>query len=119
MKKPVIDRRNILVASGNPETVSVLAKQVLGENPATPIETASTWGEIMDKATSRVYSLVVLDIPPAPDLDPLRIYDLLHLAVKRGFHVAMIAPSSPPRESPGRASPAMAGPIALVPFPQG
>jgi hypothetical protein len=119
MKKPVLDRKNILVASRNPESVLTLAKKVLRENPSIPIETASTWEEIMDKAASRPYSLVVVDILPARELDPLRIYDLLHLAVKRGFHVAMLAPSSPPRESPGRSSPAMAGPIALMPFPHG
>jgi CheY-like chemotaxis protein len=84
MTKSVLDGKTILAVDDEPDVLTVLEGEILEAAPTCKFEKATTYEEAVKKLESQSYDVVILDIMG------VRGFDLLELAVKKKFRVAML-----------------------------
>ena len=84
MEKSILNGKAILAVDDEPDVLSVLEGEILGAAPKCEFEKATTYEEAVKKLESRSYDVVILDIMG------VRGFDLLDLAVRKNFRVAML-----------------------------
>ena len=88
MAESILNGKRVLAVDDEPDILEVLEEEILGYAPNCVIEKATTFQEATDMIESQNYDVVVLDIMG------VRGFDLLDLAVKRHFKVAMLTAHS-------------------------
>ncbi len=84
MTESVLDHKRILVVDDEPDVLEVVEEEIRGAAPTCKCEKATTYEVAADQLKSNVYDVVILDIMG------VRGFDLLDLAVSRGFKVIML-----------------------------
>jgi DNA-binding response OmpR family regulator len=84
MTVSVLDGKRILLVDDEPDVLTVLEQEIKDSCPNCQIDKATTYEKGAESINANTYDLVVLDIMG------VRGFDLLALAVKRGFRVAML-----------------------------
>ena len=84
MSASILNGKLILAVDDEPDVLTVLEGEILGAAPECKFEKATTYEEAAKKLESQTYDVVILDIMG------VRGFDLLELAVKRNFRVAML-----------------------------
>jgi CheY-like chemotaxis protein len=84
MKGSILNGKKILAVDDEPDVLSVLEEEILGTCPNCQFEKATTYETAAKLLESKSYDVVILDIMG------VRGFDLLELAVKRNFRVAML-----------------------------
>jgi len=84
MKESILNGKRILAVDDESDVLSVLEEEILGTCQDCHLETATTYEEGSAKLKSGSYDVVILDIMGVQG------FDLLDLAVKRNFKVAML-----------------------------
>ncbi len=84
MKDSILNGKKILAVDDEPDVLSVLEEEILGACPNCQFEKATTYEAASGLLESKSYDVVILDIMG------VRGFDLLELAVKRNFRVAML-----------------------------
>ena len=84
MAESILNGKAILVVDDEPDVLSVLEEEILGAAPKCKFEKAATYEEAAKKLESQTYDVVILDIMG------VRGFDLLDLAVRKNFRVAML-----------------------------
>ena len=84
MVDSVLNGKRILAVDDEPDVLAVLGDEILGAAPKCKFEKATTYEDAVKKLKSETYDVVILDIMG------VRGFDLLELAVKRNFRVAML-----------------------------
>jgi CheY-like chemotaxis protein len=84
MAESILNGLRILAVDDEPDVLVVLQDEILGAAPKCKFEKATTYEEAANKLESQTYDIVILDIMG------VRGFDLLDLAVKRNFRVAML-----------------------------
>ncbi len=84
MTKSILNNKKILAVDDERDVLEVLEEEILEAAPTCKYEKAMTYEEAADKLKSRTYDVVILDIMG------VRGFDLLDLAVSRGFKVVML-----------------------------
>ena len=80
----ILDGKKILAVDDEPDVLTVLGEEIKFACPNCVFEKATTYEEAVRKLGSDYYDVVVLDIMG------VRGFDLLELAVKKHFRVAML-----------------------------
>jgi CheY-like chemotaxis protein len=80
----VLDGKTILAVDDEPDVLTILRAEIEEACPNCKFETAVTYEEAARLLGTETYDLVILDIMG------VRGFDLLEIAVKRGFKVAML-----------------------------
>ena len=84
MAESMLNGKTILAVDDEPEALLVLEEEILEAAPKCKFEKATTYEDAAKKLESQTYDVVILDIMG------VRGFDLLDLAVRRKFHVAML-----------------------------
>jgi len=84
MVDSILNGKIILAVDDEPDVLTVLEEEILGAAPKCKFERAITYEEAVKKLESQTYDIVILDIMG------VRGFDLLDLAVRRNFKVAML-----------------------------
>ena len=84
MVDSVLNGKRILAVDDEPDVLAVLEDEIKGAAPKCKFEKATTYEDAVKKLESETFDVVVLDIMG------VRGFDLLDLAVKRNFRVAML-----------------------------
>ncbi len=84
MKESILNGKRILAVDDEPDILVVLEEEIMEAAPKSKFEKATTYEEAAKKLESQTYDLVILDIMG------VRGFDLLELAVKSNFKVAML-----------------------------
>ena len=84
MAESILNGKMILAVDDEPDILSALEEEILEAAPNCRFEKASTYEEAAKKLESETYDVVILDIMG------VRGFDLLDLAVKKHFRVAML-----------------------------
>jgi CheY-like chemotaxis protein len=84
LAESILNGKTILAVDDEPDVLSVLEEEILGAAPKCKIEKATTYEESDKKLESQTYDVVILDIMG------VRGFDLLDLAVRKNFRVAML-----------------------------
>jgi CheY-like chemotaxis protein len=84
MKDSILKGKKILAVDDEPDVLAVLEEEIRGACGNCQFDKAATYEEAVKLLESRSYDVVVLDIMG------VRGFDLLELAVKRNFRVAML-----------------------------
>jgi CheY-like chemotaxis protein len=84
MKDSILNGKRILAVDDEPDVLAVLGEEILGACTNCQFEKATTYEEAVKLLESKSYDVVILDIMG------VRGFDLLELAVKRNFRVAML-----------------------------
>jgi CheY-like chemotaxis protein len=84
LAESILNGRTILAVDDEPDVLSVLEEEILGDAPKCKFEKATTYEEATKKLESQTYDVVILDIMG------VRGFDLLELAVRKNFRVAML-----------------------------
>jgi CheY-like chemotaxis protein len=84
LAESILNGKTILAVDDEPDVLSVLEEEILGAAPKCKIEKATTYEEAVKKLESQTYDVVILDIMG------VRGFDLLDLAVRKNFRVAML-----------------------------
>ncbi len=84
MAKSILDGKSILVVDDEADVLSVLEEEIRDACPDCTIVKATTYETAAELLRSNSYDIVVLDIMG------VRGFDLLEIAVNRGFKVAML-----------------------------
>lgn len=84
MAESILNGKTILAVDDEPDVLSTLEEEILGAAPKCKFEKATTYEEATKKLESQPYDVVVLDIMGVQG------FDLLELAVRKKFHVAML-----------------------------
>lgn len=84
MAESILNGKTILAVDDEPDVLSILEEEILGAAPKCKFEKAATFEEAAKKLESQTYDVVILDIMG------VRGFDLLSLAVKKNFRVAML-----------------------------
>jgi CheY-like chemotaxis protein len=84
MTESILNGKRILAVDDEPDVLATLEDEILGSAPKCKFEKATTYEEAAKKLESQNYDVVILDIMG------VRGFDLLGLAVKRNFRVAML-----------------------------
>jgi len=80
----ILNGKTILAVDDEPDALNVLEEEIRGAAPTCKFEKALTYEEAAKKLESQNYDVVILDIMG------VRGFDLLGLAIKRNFRVAML-----------------------------
>jgi DNA-binding NtrC family response regulator len=88
MSNSVLDGKKILAVDDEPDVLSVLKDEIIDACPNCQYETAANFADASKLLESKTYDVVILDIMG------VRGFDLLDIAVKRGFKVAMLSAHS-------------------------
>jgi len=84
MTESILNGKRILAVDDEPDVLATLEDEIIGVAPKCKLEKATTYEEAAKKLESQNYDVVILDIMG------VRGFDLLGLAVKRNFRVAML-----------------------------
>ncbi len=84
MAESILNGKTILAVDDEPDVLSVLEEEILGAAPKCKFEKATTYEEAAKRLESQTYDVVILDIMG------VRGFDLLDLAVRKNFRVAML-----------------------------
>jgi DNA-binding NtrC family response regulator len=84
MKESILNGKRILAVDDESDVLSVLEEEILHTCQDCHLERATTYEEASAKLKSESYDMVILDIMGVQG------FDLLDLAVKRNFKVAML-----------------------------
>ena len=84
MVESILNGKTILAVDDEPDVLSVLEEEILGAAPKCKFEKATTYEEAAKRLESQAYDVVILDIMG------VRGFDLLDLAVRKNFRVAML-----------------------------
>jgi len=84
MRQSILNGKRILAVDDEPDVLAVLGEEILGACANCQFEKATTYEEAVKLLESKSYDVVILDIMG------VRGFDLLELAVKRNFRVAML-----------------------------
>ena len=84
MTQSILNGKTILAVDDEPDVLSVLEEEILEAAPKCKFEKATTYEEAAKKLESQTYDVVILDIMG------VRGFDLLELAVRKNFRVAML-----------------------------
>ena len=84
MSNSILDGKRILAVDDEPDVLSVLKEEIMDACPNAVFETAMDYESAAALLKSESYDVVVLDIMG------VRGFDLLDIAVGRGFKVAML-----------------------------
>jgi CheY-like chemotaxis protein len=84
MKASILDGKRILAVDDEEDVLTVLEEEIAEASPNCTVDKATTYTEAVEKMASWTYDLVILDIMG------VRGFDLLELAVRRNFPVAML-----------------------------
>jgi len=84
MTASVLDGKRILAVDDEPDVLAVLEQEIKESCPSCKIEKATTYEQGAELINGNTYDIVILDIMG------VRGFDLLELAVKRGFRTGML-----------------------------
>jgi CheY-like chemotaxis protein len=84
MSNSVLDGKRILAVDDEPDVLEVLKEEIMDAAPSCIFEKATKYEEAVGMLQSNTYDLVILDIMG------VRGFDLLKVAVGRGFKTAML-----------------------------
>ena len=84
MTESILNGMRILAVDDEPDVLAILEDEILEAAPKCKLEKVTVYEEGAKKLESQTYDLVILDIMG------VRGFDLLDLAVKRNFRVAML-----------------------------
>jgi CheY-like chemotaxis protein len=84
LTQSILNGKTILAVDDEPDVLSVLEEEILEAAPKCKFEKATTYEEAAKKLESQRYDVVILDIMG------VRGFDLLELAVRKNFRVAML-----------------------------
>ena len=84
MAESILNGMRILAVDDEPDVLAILEDEILGAASKCKLEKVTAYEEAAKKLESQTYDLVILDIMG------VRGFDLLDLAVKRNFRVAML-----------------------------
>ena len=84
MTESILNGKKVLVVDDEPDILAVVEEEIHNACPDTTIEKERTHDKAAELLRSNPYDLVILDIMG------VRGFDLLEIAVKRGFKVAML-----------------------------
>ncbi len=84
MSVSVLDVKMILAVDDEPDVLALLEQEIKHSCPRCTFDQATTYEKAAQLINSNVYDVVILDIMG------VRGYDLLELAVKRGFRATML-----------------------------
>jgi DNA-binding NarL/FixJ family response regulator len=84
MSNSILDGKRILAVDDEPDVLSVLKEEIMEACPQAVFESATDYESAAALLKSKNYDVVVLDIMG------VRGFDLLEIAVERGFRVAML-----------------------------
>jgi DNA-binding response OmpR family regulator len=84
MTQSILNGKKILAVDDEPDVLTVVEEEVRHACPDITIEKATTYDKAAELLGANDYDLVILDIMG------VRGFDLLDIAVKRGFRVAML-----------------------------
>ena len=84
MTESILSGKRILAVDDEPDVLDILEDEILGAAPKCKFEKATTYEEAVKKLESQAYDVVILDIMG------VRGFDLLDLAVRKNFRVAML-----------------------------
>jgi CheY-like chemotaxis protein len=84
MVESILNSKNILAVDDEPDVLEVLEEEITGAAPKCKFEKATTYEEATKKLESQTYDVVILDIMGVQG------FDLLDLAVRKNFRVAML-----------------------------
>jgi CheY-like chemotaxis protein len=80
----ILNGKSILAVDDEIDVLSVLEEEILSAAPKCKFEKATTYEDATRKLESQTYDVVILDIMG------VRGFDLLDLAIRKNFHVAML-----------------------------
>lgn len=84
MSKSILDGKRILAVDDEPDILSILEGEIMDACPGCKFDKASNYEDAARLLEANHYDVVILDIMG------VRGFDLLDIAVKRGFKVAML-----------------------------
>jgi len=84
MTESILNHKKLLIVDDEPDVLAVIEGEILGSCPDSGIDKAATYENAAGLLKSNDYDLVILDIMG------VRGFDLLEIAVTRGFKVAML-----------------------------
>ncbi len=84
MSESILNGKKILAVDDEPDVLKVLEEEIMDACPTCTFETATTFESAAKLLESKSYDVVVLDIMG------VRGFDLLDIAVKKDFKVAML-----------------------------
>ncbi|HVN23944.1 MAG TPA: response regulator [Syntrophorhabdales bacterium] len=84
MAVSVLDGKKFLTVDDEPDVLAVLEQEIKDSCPNCQIDKATTYEKAAELINKNTYDIVILDIMG------VRGYDLLELAVKRGFRAGML-----------------------------
>jgi len=84
MVESILNSKNILAVDDEPDVLEVLEEEIKRAAPKCKFEKATTYEEATKKLGSQTYDVVILDIMGVQG------FDLLDLAVRKNFRVAML-----------------------------
>ena len=84
MAESILNGKSILAVDDEPDVLTVLEEEIREACPDSRFDRASTYEEAVARMISLTYDVVILDIMG------VRGFDLLELAVSRGFPVVML-----------------------------
>ncbi len=84
MAESILNDKKILAVDDEPDVLTSLEEEILEAAPECKFEKATTYEEAAKKLELQTYDVVILDIMG------VRGFDLLDLAVKKNFRVAML-----------------------------
>lgn len=84
MAESILNGKTILAVDDEPDVLSVLKEEIFGAAPKCKFEKATTYEGAAKKLKSKTYDVVILDIMGICG------FDLLDLAVRKNFRVAML-----------------------------
>jgi CheY-like chemotaxis protein len=84
LAESILNGKTILAVDDEPDVLSVLEEEILGAAPTCKLDRATTYEEAAKKLESQTYDVVILDIMG------VRGFNLLELAVRKNFRVAML-----------------------------
>jgi CheY-like chemotaxis protein len=93
VKESILNGKRILAVDDEPDVLSVLKEEIAASCEDYTFDAATTYQEAVERMVSWSYDVVILDIMG------VRGFDLLKLAVDRGFSVAMLTAHSLTPES--------------------
>jgi len=84
LAESILNGKTILAVDDEADVLSLLEEEILGVAPKCRFEKAATYEDAVKKLESQNYDVVILDIMG------VRGFDLLELAVRKNFRVAML-----------------------------
>jgi CheY-like chemotaxis protein len=88
MNESILNGKTILAVDDEPDVLDTLQEEIVDACPDCKFDRATTYENAKSLLESKTYDIIILDIMG------VRGFDLLDLAVKRGFKVAMLTANS-------------------------